>query len=84
MRHKNPWWRYDGRMRYRSIDVGRDRFLMHIRTSGWQEDNEFKQWMIDNYPECMCVKRDHYGTDPYWEVRGGDTTIPITIKLTWG
>jgi hypothetical protein len=44
---------------------------------------EFKKWMADNYPDCLCIHRFNNG-DPYWEVRGGDPMDQAFIAMRWG
>ena len=71
------------RISFKSIDVGPGRWLMHVRVQNDGVGREFKNWMQENYPDCMCVHRWNNGDDPYWEVRGGDMSIPMFIKLSW-
>ena len=67
-------------------DLGDDRWHMTIkfdRTDRPPINQEFKQWMQDNYPSCMCQYRFNNGTEPFWELRGGDPMDQIMIALRW-
>ena len=44
---------------------------------------EFKKWMADNYPDCLCIHRFNNG-EPYWELRGGDQMDQAFIAMRWG
>ena len=44
---------------------------------------EFKKWMADNYPDCLCIHRWN-GGEPYWELRGGDPLDQAFIAMRWG
>jgi len=66
-------------MNIRSLNVGTYRWAMYVTAKDWREYNEFKTWMNENFPACMCANR---GPNTF-EVRGTDTGILMTIKLRW-
>lgn len=69
-------------MKVRSNDLGDQRWLLTMHSSGQDEDREFKEWMDKHCSDCMYVKRFNSG-DPYWEVRGGDMRLQTMILLKW-
>ena len=65
-------------------DLGPQRWHMTIRfTDNGTINFEFKQWMNDNYPDCLCIHRFNNG-EPFWEVRGGDPSDQAFIAMRWG
>jgi hypothetical protein len=70
-------------MKIRSKDLGTNRWFLTMKSSGYKEDEAFKEWMDRNCPECMYVKRENYGEESYWEVRGGDMRTQTMILLRW-
>ena len=65
-------------------DLGPQRWHMSIwfPASAIVINYEFKKWMSDNYPDCLCIHRWNSG-DPYWEVRGGDQADQAFIAMRW-
>jgi hypothetical protein len=70
-------------MRIRKHDVGPGRWHLTAWSSGGNEDREFWEWMRINCPECMCIKRSQWGTDPHWEIRGSDRGQMMLIMMAW-
>jgi hypothetical protein len=66
-------------------DLGQERWHMTIRFDSFTAtvNFEFKKWMAENYPDCLCINRWNNG-DPYWEVRGGDPLDQTFIAMRWG
>jgi len=66
-------------------DLGPQRWHMSISfpASAIVINYEFKKWMSDNYPDCLCIHRLNSG-DPYWEVRGGEQADQAFIAMRWG
>jgi hypothetical protein len=65
-------------------DLGQERWHMTIRFDRITAtaNFEFKKWMAENYPDCLCIHRWGSG-DPYWEVRGGDPIDQAFIAMRW-
>jgi hypothetical protein len=70
-------------IKIKSKDLGPNRFYITVTTDSWQEDNMFKEWMSKNCSECMCVKREQWGSRGFWEVRGGEMRLQLLIMLRW-
>jgi hypothetical protein len=67
-------------------DLGPQRWHMTIRFDNIYTNEvnfDFKQWMHENYPDCLCIHRFNNG-DPYWELRGGDPADQAFIAMRWG
>jgi len=66
-------------------ELGQERWHMTIRFDSFTSTAtfEFKKWMSENYPDCLCIHRWNNG-DPYWEVRGGDPIDQAFIAMWWG
>lgn len=67
-------------------DLGPSRWHMIVKF-GEDRDNhvvnfEFKHWMAEHYPDCLCIHRFNNG-DPYWELRGGDPSDQAFIAMRW-
>jgi len=66
----------------RVYELGEHRWHMTINFDGNQKIS-FEHWMAEMYPDCMCVYRSNYGSDGYYEVRGGNKEDQSLIALTW-
>ena len=67
----------------RVYELGPTRWHMTINFDGNQKIS-FEKWMADMYPDCMCVYRSNYGSDGYYEVRGGNKEDQALVALMWG
>lgn len=70
-------------IKVKTKDLGPNRFYITVTTESWREDQEFKDWMDEYCPDCMCIKRDNWGSRAYWEVRGGEKRHQMLILLRW-
>ena len=80
------------------LDIGDTRWCL-IVTLDRSISNEFKEWLRENCPDCMCnVKQVGFGSSTasvsnylalykkgtiVYEVRGGNPTDAFLIKLCW-
>jgi len=65
-------------------NLGPERWHLTVIIDSWVQNSEFKAWMDENCPECMCVRRFNSGGRPFWEVRGGAQEVMMLIVMTWG
>ena len=69
----------------RVYELGETRWHMDIWFDAPQlhRGDELKDWMAENYPECLCAYHWNNGVRPYWELRGGDPMVQSHIVMMW-
>lgn len=72
-------------MRFVDHNIGPHRWHVDVYGRNMAELLEFKSWLQENYPNCMCKRIvNQFNGNAYYEVRGSDIGAITTIKLTWG
>ncbi len=70
-------------LKIRRHDVGRDRWHVTVKPTGWAEANAFKGWMSEHMPDCMCAYRFNDGIESHYEVRGSDHQQLVLLMMVW-